>query len=44
MLSAMTLLYGIQYFEGVRRETGTLRAAIGDYRTWRAAGSASAGK
>lgn len=35
MLSAMTLLYGIQYFEGVRRETGTLRAVLGDYRTWR---------
>jgi glycosyltransferase involved in cell wall biosynthesis len=32
MLSAMTLLYGIQYFNGVRVETGSLGEAIEDYR------------
>jgi GT2 family glycosyltransferase len=35
MLSAMTLLYGIQYFEGVREETGSLRETLLDYRSWR---------
>lgn len=35
MLSAMTLLYGIQYFEGVREETGSLRDTLADYRAWR---------
>jgi hypothetical protein len=36
-VSAMTLLYGIQYFRGVREETGSLRDAIADYRAWRSA-------
>jgi GT2 family glycosyltransferase len=35
MLSAMTLLYGIQYFDGVRRETGSLRDAIEAYLAYR---------
>ncbi len=35
MLSAMTLLYGIQYFEGVRKETGTLRNVLDDFRDYR---------
>lgn len=34
-VAAMTLVYGIQYFQGVREETGTLRDAIGDYRAYR---------
>jgi GT2 family glycosyltransferase len=34
-VSAMTLLYGIQYFEGVRVETGSLRGAIDGYRAYR---------
>lgn len=35
MLSAMTLLYGIQYFEGVREESGTLRATLDSFYEWR---------
>jgi hypothetical protein len=34
-MAAMTLVYGIQYFQGVREENGTLRAAIDDYRAYR---------
>lgn len=35
MVSAMTLLYGIQYYCGVREETGSLRGAIEAYREFR---------
>jgi Glycosyl transferase family group 2 len=34
-VSAMTLLYGIQYFGGVRQETGTLGDTIDAYRAYR---------
>lgn len=37
MLRAMTLVYGIQYFAGVREETGSLREAIDAYRAYRRA-------
>ncbi len=35
MLRAMTLVYGIHYFAGVREETGSLGAAIEAYRAYR---------
>lgn len=35
MISAMTLLYGIQYYCGVREETGSLRDALAAYREHR---------
>lgn len=34
-LSAMTLVYGIQYFRGVRAESGTLKSVIDGYRAAR---------
>jgi GT2 family glycosyltransferase len=34
-LSAMTLVYGIQYFRGVRVESGTLKSALDGYRAAR---------
>jgi GT2 family glycosyltransferase len=39
-VSAMTLVYGIQFFRGVREETGSLRDAIRDFRDWRRAAHA----
>jgi GT2 family glycosyltransferase len=36
-LSAMTLVYGIQYFGGVREETGSLRQTFEAYRDYRRA-------
>lgn len=39
-VQAMTLVYGIQYFVGVRRETGTLREALDSYRAYRRADDA----
>lgn len=35
MQLAMTLVYGIQYFNGVREETGSLRDALDAYRAYR---------
>jgi hypothetical protein len=34
-VSAMTLVYGAQYFRGVREETGSLTEAVQAYRTYR---------
>lgn len=39
-LSAMTLLYGIQYYGGVRAEAGSLRDALDGYLAYRRAGGA----
>ena len=34
MVKVMTLVYGIQYFGGVREETGSLRDALANYRAY----------
>lgn len=39
-VSAMTLLYGIQYFQGVREASGSLRGAIEGYRAYTRAAQA----